>query len=386
MGDGMEKIDKKEMLSIIDTAQIKYVADIKGKNTVIAAEKLDDIKDFCKNREIRIYCVSSTDTKKDIKSFKYKDTELVFRSRLMERTVELMESVAETDTTVLIEGETGVGKGMAAKLIHQNSNRRNAPFMDINCAAIPEKLLESELFGYEAGAFTGAKEEGKPGLFESADGGTVFLDEINSLPLPLQVKLLRIIQEKEVMRIGGDNYIPVNVRILAASNVNLLEAVKTGTFREDLYYRLNVVPIVIPPLRDRREDIRILGKAFLQKCNDKYETDKSLSEEAWKSLEKYRWPGNVRELENIIERVVIVTQRDVIEQSDIRELFSDISVDAQFINSLNMTLKEEMNAYEKRIIETKMASCRTTKELARKLGIDKSTLTRKMNKLNIKKK
>ena len=261
----MEKIDKKEMLSIIDTAQIKYVADIKGKNTVIAAEKLDDIKDFCKNREIRIYCVSSTDTKKDIKSFKYKDTELVFRSRLMERTVELMESVAETDTTVLIEGETGVGKGMAAKLIHQNSNRRNAPFMDINCAAIPEKLLESELFGYEAGAFTGAKEEGKPGLFESADGGTVFLDEINSLPLPLQVKLLRIIQEKEVMRIGGDNYIPVNVRILAASNVNLLEAVKTGTFREDLYYRLNVVPIVIPPLRDRREDIRILGKEFLRK-------------------------------------------------------------------------------------------------------------------------
>ncbi|MEE0745405.1 MAG: sigma 54-interacting transcriptional regulator, partial [Anaerovoracaceae bacterium] len=179
---------------------------------------------------------------------------------------------------------------------------------------------------------------------------------------------------------------PVDVRILAASNVELLEAVSAGTFREDLYYRLNVVPIVIPPLRDRKEDIRILGESFLRKCNAKYGTDKILSEDAWKSLEKYRWPGNVRELENIIERVVIVPQGDVVDQGDIREMFSDISADEQFINPLNMTLKEEMNAYEKKIIESRMASCKTTKELARKLGIDKSTLTRKMNKLNIRKK
>lgn len=382
----MEKIDRKEMLSIVDTVRMRYVADIEGKNAVIVAEDLDDIKDFCKNREVKIYRLAGADTRQDIKGFRYKDTEIVFRSRLMERTIELIESVAGTDTTVLIEGETGVGKGMAAKLIHRNSCRHEAPFMDINCAAIPEKLLESELFGYEAGSFTGAREEGKPGLFEAADGGTVFLDEINSLPMPLQVKLLRVIQEREVMRIGGSDYIPVDVRILAASNVELLEAVSAGTFREDLYYRLNVVPIVIPPLRDRKEDIRILGESFLRKCNAKYGTDKILSEDAWKSLEKYRWPGNVRELENIIERVVIVPQGDVVDQGDIREMFSDISADEQFINPLNMTLKEEMNAYEKKIIESRMASCKTTKELARKLGIDKSTLTRKMNKLNIRKK
>ena len=382
----MEKIDRKEMLSIVDTVRMRYVADIEGKNAVIVAEDLDDIKDFCKNREVKIYRLAGADTRQDIKGFRYKDTEIVFRSRLMERTIELIESVAGTDTTVLIEGATGVGKGMAAKLIHRNSCRHEAPFMDINCAAIPEKLVESELFGYEAGSFTGAREEGKPGLFEAADGGTVFLDEINSLPMPLQVKLLRVIQEREVMRIGGSDYIPVDVRILAASNVELLEAVSAGTFREDLYYRLNVVPIVIPPLRDRKEDIRILGESFLRKCNAKYGTDKILSEDAWKSLEKYRWPGNVRELENIIERVVIVPQGDVVDQGDIREMFSDISADEQFINPLNMTLKEEMNAYEKKIIESRMASCKTTKELARKLGIDKSTLTRKMNKLNIRKK
>ena len=382
----MNRINRKEIISLIDSAQMKYVVRNKTKNAIAVSESLDDVKDFCKNQEVEIYRLSGADAEFDIKSFNYKDTGFVFKSSAMKRTIELVEAVSDTDTTVLIEGETGVGKGFIAKLIHMNSSRKAEAFIDINCAAIPETLLESELFGYEEGAFTGASDKGKPGLFETAKHGTVFLDEINSLPLPLQVKFLRVIQEKEVMRIGGKGYIPVDARILVGSNSDLFEEVKNGSFREDLYYRLNVVPIVVPPLRDRKDDIRVLGEAFMRRCNEKFGQRKSLSEEAWKSLEKYRWPGNVRELENIIERVSIITQSDVVEQSNIISLFSSIQLDDQFINQLNMTLKEELNVYEKKIIEARMASCETTVELAKKLGIDKSTLTRKMKKLNIKKK
>ena len=186
------------------------------------------------------------------------------------------------------------------------------------------------------------------------------------------------------MRIGGTDYLPVKARIIVATNTDLLQAVEAGTFREDLYYRLNIVPITVAPLRSRKEDIRALGEYFLERCNQRYKQNKYLSDEAWKELEKYKWPGNVRELENMIERLSIVNQKEQIEKGDLTDLFSNLQIEEQFQSSLKMTLKEEMNAYEKRIIEARMGTCKTTAELAKTLGIDKSTLTRKLKRLGIR--
>lgn len=381
----MEKINRRGFISLIDGIDKKYVAYNKSKGAVAVSSNLDDIKDFSKNQETEIFRFIDRYGKKSEESLNYKDSDFVFRSNTMKKTIELVEAVAATDTTVLIQGETGTGKGFIAKLLHMRSDRRDKAFIDINCAAIPEKLLESELFGYEEGSFTGALDTGKAGLLESAGDGTVFLDEINSLPMSLQVKFLRVIQEKEVMRIGGSEYMPVNARILVATNVDLLEAVEAGLFREDLYYRLNIVPITVSPLRNRKEDIRALGEFFLDRCNKRYMQNKYIGEEAWKELEKYKWPGNVRELENMIERLSIIVKEECIEKGDLIDLFSNIQVEEQFQPSLNMTLKDAMNAYEKKLIETRMEKCKTTTQLAKDLGIDRSTLTRKFIKLGIRK-
>ncbi|MCQ4636422.1 sigma 54-interacting transcriptional regulator [Anaerovorax odorimutans] len=380
----MEKIGRKEFISLIDGMDKKFVIYNKEKEALAVSANLDALKDFCKNQNVEIFKYNDAFDDRSENSLNYKETDFIFKSDTMRRTIELLEAVAPTDTTVLIQGETGTGKGFIAKLLHMSSDRKDKPFVDINCAAIPEKLLESELFGYEAGSFTGALDTGKPGLFETAGDGTVFLDEINSLPMSLQVKFLRVIQEKEVMRVGGAEYLPVEARIIVATNTDLLEAVEAGTFREDLYYRLNIVPVTVAPLRNRKEDIRVLGQFFLERCNKRYKQNKYISDAAWKDLESYKWPGNVREMENLIERLSIVTQEDRIEKGDLTDLFSNIQVEQQFESSLKMTLKEELNAYEKRIIEARMDTCKTTAELAKNLGIDKSTLTRKIRKLGIK--
>lgn len=380
----MEKIGRKEFISLIDEMDKKFVVHNKEKKAIAVSANLDALKDFSKNQDVEIYKYDSLYHGNAEDSLNYKESEFIFKSNAMRRTIELLEAVAPTDTTVLIQGETGTGKGFIAKLLHMNSDRKDRPFVEINCAAIPEKLLESELFGYEAGSFTGALDTGKQGLFETAGNGTVFLDEINSLPMSLQVKFLRVIQEKEVMRVGGTDYLPVNARIIVATNTDLLDEVEAGTFREDLYYRLNIVPVTVAPLRNRKEDIKALGQFFLERCNKRYKQNKYISDAAWKDLETYKWPGNVRELENMIERLSIVTQTDQIEKGDLTDLFSNIQVEEQFKSSLKMTLKEELNAYEKRIIEARMSTHKTTAELARALGIDKSTLTRKLRKLGIK--
>lgn len=383
-GEAMEKMSRKEFISLIDQIDKKFVVHNKEKKAIAISANLDALKDFSKNQHIEIYKYDDVHNDNAQHSLNYKESGFIFESNTMRNTIELLEAVAPTDTTVLIQGETGTGKGYIAKLLHLNSGRKDKFFVDINCAAIPEKLLESELFGYEPGSFTGALDKGKPGLFESAGDGTVFLDEINSLPMSLQVKFLRVIQEKEVMRIGGAKYLPVNARIIVAANTDLLAAVEAGTFREDLYYRLNIVPVTVAPLRNRREDIKVLGQFFLERCNKRYKQNKYISDAAWKALERYKWPGNVRELENMIERSSIVTQTDRIDKGDLTDLFSNIQVEEQFNCSLNRTLKEELNAFEKRIIEERMDACKTTAELARNLGIDKSTLTRKVRKLGIK--
>ena len=225
-------------------------------------------------------------------------------------TLRMVDKVKRLDTTVTLVGETGVGKEVFAKYIHQGSARSSYPFIKVNCATIPENLMESELFGYEKGAFTGADRHGKAGLFEVADKGTIFLDEIGELPLNMQVKLLRVIQEREIKRVGGVKPIHLDVRILAATNRDLEEMLKEGRFREDLYYRLMVFPIRVPPLRERMDDISGLTELFLRQLNQKYGTDKRFSREALQILLEYQWPGNIRELKNVVERAYIISSED----------------------------------------------------------------------------
>jgi DNA-binding NtrC family response regulator len=242
---------------------------------------------------------------------KYQFANIIGHSRAMQEIFATITRVAPTRATVLLAGESGVGKDMIARAIHQHSPRKDKPFVKINCTALPENLMESELFGYEKGAFTGANVS-KPGKFEAADTGTVFLDEIGDVPPSIQVKLLNVLQERQIERLGSNKVMHVDVRVVAATNVDLREALEQGTFREDLYYRLNVVPLNIPPLRERKEDIPFLVGHFAKKFNGE------ISEGAMERLINYHWPGNVRELENVVERSVLLAQGPRVEASDIR--------------------------------------------------------------------
>jgi len=242
---------------------------------------------------------------------------IITEDRRMKEIIQLAKTVAKSRATVLIQGESGTGKELVAQLIHRNSSRSSRPFIAINCAAIPENLLESELFGYERGAFTGAVNS-KAGKFELASGGTIFLDEISEMDFRLQAKLLRVVQESEVDRVGGRKPIPVDVRIIATTNKQLSDCVKDGTFREDLFYRLNVVNLTLPSLRDRGSDTRILADHFMREFSEK--NGKSISgfaQDALNSIASYTWPGNIRELENIIERAVITAQDNIICANDL---------------------------------------------------------------------
>lgn len=311
--------------------------------------------------------------------------DIVYKSKDMKKLIDYAFKVAKQDITVLIQGESGTGKEVIAKFIYKNSSRKEGPFIKINCGAIPENLIESELFGYEKGAFTGANSKGKMGLFELANKGTLFLDEVGELPLHLQVKILRAIQEREILRVGGSNYIPVDIRIIAATNKDLKENVKEGFFRKDLYYRLNVVPLTIKSLRERREDIKPLGMHFINIFNKKYGINKKIDENAWKIMEKYNWPGNVRELENIIERIIVTADETVIKVHQIINQFSDIEIeDMKYNNSNYISLKDEVSQFERKLILKKMPNYNSTKELADALNVDKSTIIRKMHKYKIK--
>ena len=248
---------------------------------------------------------------------KYKFDQIIGHSLAMQQVFARMERVLNTDSTILILGESGTGKELVAKAIHFNGSRKDKPFVAINCGAIPAELLESELFGHVRGAFTGAVAE-KPGKFEVANNGTIFLDEIGTMPMHLQMKLLRVLQEQELERVGSSRKIKLNVRVISATNANIEDDVKRGKFREDLYYRLNVIPIVLPPLRERCEDVPLLARYFLQKtCRELNRPLMSLSPEAMQALENYAWPGNVREMENVIERSVTLTDGESIERQDL---------------------------------------------------------------------
>ena len=234
------------------------------------------------------------------------DKKLIYCSGAMESVMELVRTVAQADVTVLITGESGTGKELIANELYQGSARRNKPFIKVNCAAIPAELLESELFGYEAGAFTDAHRSGKAGMFELADTGVILLDEIGDMPLSLQPKLLRVLQQRELTRVGGSRPVKLDLRVIAATNKDLREEVRQGRFREDLYYRLNVVPIEIKPLRERRADIPVLAERFCQGFCKKYGREMRITPDGLQLLEEYPWPGNIRELENLIERIVVI--------------------------------------------------------------------------------
>ncbi|NLD45677.1 MAG: sigma 54-interacting transcriptional regulator [Clostridiaceae bacterium] len=303
----------------------------------------------------------------------------------MRRVVDLALTAAGFDSRVLIEGETGVGKEVIAKLIYRNSKRKGKPFLAVNCGAIPETLLESELFGYEGGAFTGADKSGKKGFFELADGGVLFLDEIGEISPSFQVKLLRALQENEIMRVGGDCPIKLDVQIIAATNQNLIEKVNSGEFRADLYYRLKVFPIQIPPLRGRKKDIVELVNILLSKSNEKYNMDKQISLNALNLLQNYNWPGNVRELENIIERLVLVTAGDIIKESNVRQLFfSKEMTEISELEEEEPSFDEMIESVEKEILVQSINEYKTTAQMEKALRMSRSTLNRKLRKYGLR--
>lgn len=314
---------------------------------------------------------------------------MIGKSREMQKVYATVRKVADTLTNVMILGESGTGKELVARAIHENSDRKKKPFVAINCGGIPETLLESELFGYVKGAFTGAYAD-RPGLFEVANGGVIFLDEIGELPVILQVKLLRAVQEKTFRRVGGSEDIRVDVRIISATNQDLFQRVKEGAFREDLYYRLNVIPIPMPPLRKRKEDIPILVRYFTEKYSRQFGKEiGKISSYALELLMEYQFPGNVRELENIIERSVALETSNIIlpenlviagnEKTDVVRAF-DLELPDEGIN-----LDAEMASIERRLIEKALQKARGTKtKAAQLLNMTRDALNYRIEKLDIR--
>lgn len=310
-----------------------------------------------------------------LKAKGYDDDGVVAKSPLMEKTLSLASRVAQTRAPVLLQGASGVGKEVVAEFIHRHSPYRDGPFTTLNCAALPAELLESELFGYEAGAFTGAKKEGKPGLLELAHKGTFFLDEVGELPLVLQPKLLRVLEELKARRLGGTRTRSLDFRLISATNRDLKEMVEAGTFREDLYFRLAVVPITIPPLRERPEDIIALTNNFVATFNERYNLHKSFSPRAMQQLLLLPWEGNVRELKNFVERTMICTEGEMIEPEDFffPETPATSTVGASGFDG-------RLEAAEKEMILKAYQEYGSTRKAARALGMSQSRFMRKLKK------
>ena len=332
------------------------------------------------------------------------NTQIIGSSQAMQPVFETIRKISSSDVTVLINGESGTGKELVAKAVHYNSPRSDHPFLALNCAAIPDTLLESELFGHEKGAFTGASAR-KIGKFELAAGGTLFLDEIGDMNLATQAKILRVLQEKEFQRVGGTRTLSSTARIISATNKNLTEAVQNGEFREDLYFRLNVIPIYLPPLRERREDIPLLVEHFIQIANSRFDKQvRGISSEVENIFHKYSWPGNIRQLENVIQRSTILAEGDRIVPEDLppellsQEVIPQQPAPAMAVASavppgesttdedadLQSQTKQMTESMEKQIILRTLEQCKWRRGLtAEKLGISRRSLLRKMKKYEI---
>jgi PAS domain S-box-containing protein/TyrR family helix-turn-helix protein len=310
---------------------------------------------------------------------------IISNSVKMKDLLDMVIRLAQFDSTILISGESGTGKELIAETIHNNSTRKDGPYIKVNCGAIPENLLESELFGYDYGAFTGAKKEGKAGYFQLANGGTIFLDEIGDLPINLQVKLLRVLQNREIVRVGGVKVLPIDVRIVTGTNRNLLDLVEKKLFREDLYYRLNVVPVHVPPLRERKEDIPSLVAHFMQMYNRKHKINRKISAEVVENFMGYNWPGNVRELENLIERLLVISTKNFVTREDLPSFLVEAlpkNTTEVYVSGI-IPLQDAVESVEKQILQKAYAKYRTTRQMAQALKIDASTVVRKAAKYGI---
>jgi PAS domain S-box-containing protein len=343
-----------------------------------------DIQDITRIHELErqvhnLEILYQQEIKKSAATEKYVFTDPKSR-RLLERILQ----IAKVDSTVLITGESGVGKEVVAELLFNSGSRADKAFVKINCGAIPESLLESELFGYEPGAFTGAGKKGKSGMLEIANHGTVFLDEIGTLPISLQVKLLRVLQGQEIMRVGGTAPRKIDVRIIAATNRDLAEMVASGEFRLDLYYRLNVVPVFVPPLRDRKEDIPALIQHFLSKYNEKYKLSKSFSASAIEQMLDYRWPGNIRELENMVERSVVTNEDDTIKHLSDEMTAGDkvLWLKTEGVR-FSQNYRDMVNDYETMLLGKALEQYGSTRKMSAALGINQSTIVKKMSRFGM---
>lgn len=319
---------------------------------------------------------------------RFQFSSIIGSSSAMQRVFERMQRIAKTDSTVLVTGESGTGKELVARALHHNGRRKGHAFVAVNCGAIPETLLESELFGYVRGAFTGAVRD-KIGKFEAANHGTIFLDEIGTMPMHLQSKLLRILQEQEVERVGSTKSIKLDVRVISATNADLEEQVRLGSFREDLFYRLNVIPLQLPPLRERREDLLPLVSHFLDKfCRLMGRPLMTLSKSALDALEHYRWPGNVRELENVVERLVALTELDTIGPDDLPSEISDASLRPKGVclelSPEGIDMPAAIEELERKMITKALQMSDGVKtRAATLLGLNRTTLVEKMKRLGL---
>jgi len=342
---------------------------------------LDRLRDYQEIVKENIYLRSKVRNR-------YRFENIIGRSKPMQEIYYLVQTIADSDSTVLIQGESGTGKELIANAIHFNSRRRNKPLICVSCAALTESLFESEIFGHEKGAFTGAVKE-KKGRFELADGGTIFLDDVDDIPLVSQVKLLRVLQEKTFERVGGTQSISVDVRVVAATKVNLLEKVKNGEFREDLYYRLNVVPILLPPLRERKEDIPLLVEHFMNRYRKKSPVSK-FSKEAMDAILSYDWPGNVRELENIVERICTLTTHEIVELEDLPDFLlvpSPTTYTGWGLhgNHSQLNFTELIQSYEKELLTWALNKAGGNRSKASQLlQLKRTTLQDKLKKYGLK--
>lgn len=374
---------------------VSVIQDIQKRNEVSVSNEvisdggilrvINNIQDFekLKNelRETQKLAAKYQDELEFLRWEQSKPEEVISNSLEMKKIINLINRISKVDSTVLIEGQSGVGKGVLSKLIHNSSHRKNGPFIKIDCGSIPEQLLESELFGYDRGSFTGAEKGGKVGLIELANNGTLFLDEIGELPLNLQMKLLRLIQDREIFRVGGSKAIELDIRIIAATNRDLRKMVEDKSFREDLYYRLNVVPIKIPPLKERKEDIKPLIENCLKVLGKKYNFKKQIEPTALRKLLNYDWPGNVRELNNVIENLIVTTNSDTITVEDLPNIIlKPKQLEIEFVSSL----EESMDLAERKLLIETMKNSKSTEEMADMLKVNRTTIARKLKKHNIK--
>jgi transcriptional regulator with PAS, ATPase and Fis domain len=338
------------------------------------------------NRSTKIYELKGN----EIMGLKGPFKEIIGESENIKKVLLMAQRASQITSTVLIRGESGTGKGLVAEAIHKYSQRKDQPFVVVNCGAIPSTLLESELFGHEQGAFTGAIRK-KIGKFELAQGGTIFLDEIGDLPLEMQVKLLRVIQEKRFERVGGNETLEVDVRIISATNKDLEKMVKEGDFREDFYYRLNVIPLCLPSLRERMEDISRLTKHFVYKISQEMgKSPVEFSREALEAMSQYHWPGNIRELENLIERIIALSSKEIVEIYDLPDYISNIyefvsseSPETGLINMNNKGCIATLEEYEKEIIESAINKFGSFNAAGKALGITHKTVAFKARKYKI---